>query len=255
MPMPSHSPLYPPLPHQYRGVRWLTIVCEVDEARVAPLLPAPLEGAGAPNGRLRVEVFAGHYKETPYGEYTEAGVIVPSRYHDVLGQSFLFLYLDNVGAICAGRELIGFPKKDGDVTFSRAGDRVRGTVVRGGHELLRVEADLVRDAERAPQVERLPLGPRLQVREIPRADGPGFDLRQVFRKDMDLDMLRVHERLTGHGRAVLSDGPDDPIGQLAPLDVLGAVYVALDFGLASSQVLHTEVAPSVREAARGRVAA
>lgn len=235
MPMPSHSPLYPPLPHRYHRVQWCTVVCETDGEKIGALLPEPLERDRSQ--RQRFEIFAGFYPDTPYGRYTEAGVIVPCRFGETVGQTFLFLYLDNVAAICAGRELIGFPKKDGDVIFEKQGSRVLGTVTRQGTELLRIEAELDPAAE---PTERLPMGPRLQVRAIPSAHGPGLDLLQVYRKDFDPSFFQVHERSGGQGTAILRSGPADPIGELGPFEVLGVSYAELDFSLGYSQLLHTE---------------
>lgn len=234
-------PLYEPLPHRYRGVDWCAAVCEVPGAAVSPFLPEPLE---ADVGTVaRIELFFARYAHTTYGPYQEAGLLVPARFGQLAGQCFVALYLDNVAAIACGREVIGSPKKDAEVSFSRDGDRIMAGCVRRGVELLHLEARL----DDRVQVQRLPLGPRLLVREIPRADGPGLELRQVLRKDFNPAFFTIHERRTGGATLRVGGTDEDPLHRLEPLRVLGVAYSFSDFSLEHCAVLHTEFVP--REAA------
>lgn len=227
------SPLYPPLPHYYRGVQWCAAVCEVAEVDVVPFLPEPLEPAG--DEVDRIEVFVAHYAETEYGVYQEAGLLVPARYGDLLGQSFVALYLDNARAIACGREMIGSPKKEASVTFEREGARVSGRCSRDGAELIALDVVL----DDAAPVERLPLGPRLLVRDVMRPDGDGLELRQVMRKDFNPSFFTIRERHTGRATLRLGVAAEDPLGRLRVQRVLGVAYSFSDFSLEPPTVLDT----------------
>lgn len=234
MQIPVGSDLYAELPRPYRDVRWLSVYCETSSERLRPVIPAPLEPPSSERGVALFEVFIALYGDTPYGPYTEAGVIVPCRYGDLAGQTYApFLYLDKVGPIVGGRELMGFPKKDGDVRFEQDGERVRGSVVRGA---ARLELEGRPSAAAKLDFEPLPSGPRLIVREFPRADGPGYVLREVLRKDADpsavVRLVRPMDcslRVTG--------SPDDPLDVLQPFEIRGGRYRELDMALRYATVL------------------
>ncbi|MGH3631473.1 MAG: acetoacetate decarboxylase family protein [Acidimicrobiales bacterium] len=235
MQISAGSDLYGSLPRQYRSVRWLSAYCRSPKDNVAAGLPEPLELLDDGGATVQIEFFVAHYADTPYGPYIEAGAIAPCRYGGIEGQTYLpFLYLDKVGPIVGGRELMGFPKKDGDVQFAQEDDVVRGHVTRGGVELMRFEANLEDVMEF--DFEPLPAGPRLLVREFPRADGPGCAFREILRKEADPDsVVRVSKQV----RCSLAIGgtPDDPLDMLEPVEVLGGRYRELDFALKYATVL------------------
>ena len=245
------APLYTPFPHYYRDVQWCAAVCEVPEEDVVPFIPEPLVPVG--EGIDRIEVFVAHYADTEYGVYREAGLLVPARYGDLAGQSFVALYLDNPRAIACGREMIGSPKKEAEVTFRREGETVTGRCTRDGVELIALDARL----DDATEVTRLPLGPRLLVREVMRPDGGGVELRQVMRKDFDPSFFTIHERRTGTATLRLGGTPDDPLQRLRIQCVLGAAYSRSDFSLEPCTVLDTWYHPrpnaqAIREPALAR---
>jgi acetoacetate decarboxylase len=237
MQIPVGSDLYDELPRPYRNVRWLSVYCEADTARLSAAIAAPLQPLDPQRRTTLFEVFIAHYGDTPYGPYTEAGVIVPCRYKDLAGQTFApFLYLDQVGPIVGGRELMGFPKKDAAVRFEQAGEVIRGGVTRGKASL-----EIEGRPRAAAQLgfDPLPSGPRLLVREFPRADGPGYVLREVLRKDADPQAV---VRLTKPMDCALrvAGTPDDPLDVLQPFEVKGGRYRELDMSLRYAQVLESD---------------
>ena len=166
MQIPAGTDLYGELPRPYRNVRWLSVYCETATKRLAAVIPAPLQLLDPARSATLFEVFIAHYGDTPYGPYTEAGVIVPCRFADIAGQTFApFLYLDQVGPIVGGRELMGFPKKDAELRFAQDGDLVRGGMTRGAAPL---EIEGRPSAAAELDFEPLPSGPRLIV-QIGRA--------------------------------------------------------------------------------------
>lgn len=238
MQIPVGSDLYGALPRQYRSVRWLSVYCRSPKDKVAACLPQPLELLDDGSDTVQVEFFVAHYGETPYGPYIESGVVTACRYDGIDGQTYLpFLYLDQVGPIVGGRELMGFPKKDGKVEFAQEGDTVTGRVVRDGVELLSFEGDLSQTIELG--FDPLPSGPRLLVREFPRADGPGYAYREILRKDADPDAV-VHLVKPVAATLQVRGTAADPLDALEPLEVLGGRYREVDFALKYATVLDAE---------------
>lgn len=238
MQIPAGTDLYAELPRPYRNVRWLSVYCETATDRLRAVIPAPLQTLDSGTDATLFEVFIAHYGDTPYGPYTEAGVIVPCRFGDVAGQTYApFLYLDKVGPIVGGRELMGFPKKDADeIRFDQDGERVRGRMARGA---ARLEIEGRPSAAAKLGFDPLPSGPRLIVREFPRADGPGYVLREVLRKDADpgavLRLTRIMDctlRVTGTA--------DDPLDLLLPFEIKGGRYRELDMALRYAKVLESD---------------
>lgn len=237
MQIPVGSDLYGDLPRPYRNVRWLSVYCETATDRLRAVIPAPLQPLDPQRRTTLFEVFIAHYGETPYGPYTEAGVIVPCRFKDVAGQTYPpFLYLDQVGPIVGGRELMGFPKKDAAVRFEQDGEVIRGSVTRGAAQL---EFEGRPSAAAMLAIEPLPSGPRLIVREFPRADGPGYVLREVLRKDADSQAVVRLTRVMDCTLRVAGT-PEDPLHVLEPFTIRGGRYRELDMALRYAQVLESE---------------
>lgn len=243
MQIPVGSDLYGELPRPYRNVRWLSVYCETATDRLRAVIPAPLQSLDPQRRTTLFEVFIAHYGDTPYGPYTEGGVIVPCRFKDIAGQTYApFLYLDQVGPIVGGRELMGFPKKDAAVRFEQDAGVVRGRVTRGAAHL-----EFEGRPSTAAQLEcdPLPSGPRLIVREFPRADGPGYVLREVLRKDADPQAVVRLTRLMDCTLRVAGT-PADPLDVLEPFTIKGGRYRELDMALRYAQVLESEYRGAAR---------
>ena len=243
MQIPAGVDLYGDLPRPYRNVRWLSVYCEAATEQLSAVIAAPLQSLDPQARTTLFEVFIAHYGDTPYGPYTEAGVIVPCRFGGVAGQTYApFLYLDQVGPIVGGRELMGFPKKDAAVRFEQDGAVIRGRAARGA---ARLEFEGRPSAAAQLDFEPLASGPRLIVREFPRADGPGYVLREVLRKDADPQAV---VRLTKPMDCTLrvAGTPDDPLDLLQPFAVKGGRYRELDMALRYAQVLESEFRGAAR---------
>ena len=72
-----------------------------------PGVPEPLEVAG---DTVNYE-FIRMPDSTGFGDYTEAGQVIPVRFGERTGNYTLNMFLNDHSPIAAGRELWGFPKK------------------------------------------------------------------------------------------------------------------------------------------------
>jgi len=126
---PYGAPLVPPLPVRMRRVEILTVVYETDRDAADALIPAPLALSAA---RAALHVYWMHDAEW-FGVYGESAVHLPVVLPDGRPGTYSpFLVLGSDGAVAAGREHYGQPKKHGEVALAARGDLLVGTVARNG---------------------------------------------------------------------------------------------------------------------------
>lgn len=233
--IPQNSPLYTPLPHNYKNIHWCSVICRSKRNLLERFVQEPLELPS--DERLLFEVFVSHYKESEVGSYHEAGIIVPVNYKNINASHFSNLYLDSDAGIAAGREIIGFPKKYAGVYYNESENIVTGSVVRKEKPIFSIYGDF----KKPVQVDRLPVAPRLQVRYIPKADGPGSDLHQVvatrWPPDKGTKTVKIHDRKTGSANVIFGKSDEEDFTMLNAAEVLGAVKVHLDFSLDYATVI------------------
>lgn len=234
--MPHFSPAYPEeLPYEYRNHETISVYFRADEDIVRNFLPEPLEYVSN-----IVQAYIS-YTPTQRGgleEYSEGGIVFQAKYDDIEGGFVAAEYVTTDDALLCGREIWGYPKKTAEVSFTKNGEELRGTVRRKGKDILTVELqpDEV-DFER-PQTL-----PRLQRRRIPKATGPGYDINQIVIMrfsggDADFDPDSVHSQESGIGTVDFDESEADPLYKLAPREILGAMYTVddLDLGYADEVI-------------------
>ena len=105
--MPAHSPSYPSGPYRFIDREFLIITYETDMNALRKQVPEPLE---IPEAVVKFE-FIKMPDSGGFGNYTEAGQVVPVMFKGQKGQYVLSMFLDDEAPIVAGREIWGFPKK------------------------------------------------------------------------------------------------------------------------------------------------
>jgi len=117
--MPVDAPLYEPFPLFYEDARILLFPYLTNAAKAAALVPPPLEVVTVdPQGALALaEVVFARYPFSNIGAYNEVAQTVAVTYKGVPGAYAVRLHVTNDQALAAGREIGGFPKKLGAITF------------------------------------------------------------------------------------------------------------------------------------------
>ena len=105
--MPAHTPSYPPGPYRFVDREFLIITYETDPEALRAVVPAPLE---IPAPLVKFE-FIRMPDSSGFGDFTEAGQVVPVTFEGQPGQFVLAMFLDDQVPVLAGREIWGFPKK------------------------------------------------------------------------------------------------------------------------------------------------
>jgi acetoacetate decarboxylase len=124
----------------YRDAHYFVADVELDARDARRFVPWPLRLAKPARG----QVFTAYFPTTTFGSvYREAGVffdVLDWRRRRAIYSPWMLV--DDDVALIAGRELLGYPKKLGEFTWQLAGDHIRTTARRRGHELLAMEATL-----------------------------------------------------------------------------------------------------------------
>jgi acetoacetate decarboxylase len=203
---PFGAPLVPPLPVRMRRVEILTVVYETDREAADALIPAPLALGAA---RAALHVYWMHDAEW-FGVYGESAVHLPVVLPDGRPGTYSpFLVLGSDGAVAAGREHYGQPKKHGEVTLESRGDLLVGTVARNGIDLATATMCFKQERAAPDALERLVPGSALNVnlRVLPEEEGR-FRRELVARSFEDVHM---HEAWVGPATLELRPNAQAPL--------------------------------------------
>lgn len=125
------------MPWIYSDAHYLVADVELDVRAAARWVPWPLR-LSRPG---RAQIFTAFFPSTTFGSvYREAGVLF-----EVGGRRAIhspWMLVDDDVALIAGRELLGYPKKLGEISWQHDGDRIRAVVHRRGAHLLTMTATL-----------------------------------------------------------------------------------------------------------------
>jgi acetoacetate decarboxylase len=126
----------------YRDAFYLVAEMDVDARAARRWVPRPL-GLVDRAGVATASVFTAWFPDTAFGSgYREAGLLLPVRHGRTRAVFSPWMIVDDDVALILGRELLGYPKKMGEIEFVRDGDAVRSVATRRGSELVRMEGTL-----------------------------------------------------------------------------------------------------------------
>lgn len=123
----------------YRDAHYLVAEVAVDARAARRWLPRCLRVAEP----ATASIFTAWFPHTTFGSvYREAGILLHAVHRGARAVFSPWMIVDDDVALVAGRELLGYPKKMGEIDFAIDGDRVRGVARRRGVELVRMDAAL-----------------------------------------------------------------------------------------------------------------
>jgi acetoacetate decarboxylase len=128
---PLTAPAWAPVRSRFTDREYLNIVYRTDPEALRAAVPEPLE-FDEPLVRFEVMKMG---DTTSFGPYTESGQVIPVRFGEERGEYLHAMYLDNVAATVAGREISAYPKSTGSPQlFAEAGALV-GTLDYGSQRV------------------------------------------------------------------------------------------------------------------------
>lgn len=214
--MPAHRPYYPPLPTYYRDVRFQLVYFRADPTRIRPYLPEPLEVAA---DGLCVAFGIDVPFSSSYGPFHESGIQIKVTFRGQEGFYNSHLYLDNVPAICAGRERWGAPKEYATVTFAQQHNLLAVETIKDGVSIMTTTSDL--GAPTTPDA-LIPMFPSYRLKLIPRADGPGAAIKQlVTASPVD---VTTHLLYQGSGTVNFGASANSDLRAFGPIAEVAAFY-------------------------------
>lgn len=117
----------------YRDAHYFTATVEVDPKSMRRWLPPGIRLA-EPG---RADLFTAHFPDCNYGSvYHEAGLFVHIKTVRGTGIHCPWMILDDDVALILGRELLGYPKKLGEIDWHLDGHTIRAEASRRGHKLI-----------------------------------------------------------------------------------------------------------------------
>lgn len=137
----------------YHNAQYLTAVLELDEKAMKRWLPAGITLATP----QRADLFCAYFPQNVYtGAYHEAGLFVHIKAGKRYGIFCPWMILNDDRAMIIGRELLGYPKKLGEITWQHDNQRIVATASRRGTTLIEMDAQLGKVLIDAPPILGLP---------------------------------------------------------------------------------------------------
>jgi len=206
----------------------LTVFWETKPEIVKRLLPPPLQ----PSKRPLAVAFVANYPRTNFGvSYLESALFLRAEFNGGEGNYCLAMPVTNDMALVLGREMIGYPKKIGNIHFNRRGKDVEGLTERHGVRFFQVRAELtgkfnVEDAQSIfTEVFNLGANPVVityNFKYFPAPEGNGFDYHpRLIREEVE---FRPHSIEVGEAEISLQASDFDPWAEVEIVRVLGALY-------------------------------
>ena len=239
--MPLTQPAYPPGPYRFCDREFLIIAYRTDPKKLREIVPEPLE---VYSDIVKFE-FIRMPNSTGFGDYTEAGQVIPVRFNGVKGNYTLNMFLNDHPPIAAGRELWGFPKKLAGPSLRVETDTLVGTLDYGP---VRVAIGTMgykhREADADATLEEL-AAPNFLLKIIPHVDGSPRICELV---EYHLEDIQLKGVWSGPGALSLNAHALAPVAELPVLEVVSTVHLVADLTLGLGKVVLDYLEPQLTTA-------
>lgn len=233
---PVGAPLVPRFPLRMRNTEILTVIYRSDRAAIEGFLPKQLELTA---DLVLVHIYRMHDADW-FGAYGESAVQVPVR-HGASGTAGAYsplLFVESDGAVAAGREIYGQPKKEGKIELRAVGDLFVGRVSRNGIDIVTATMPYKQQAGASDDLERYAqFRTNINLKIIPAIDGSTAAVRELTARAFE-DVV-FHEVWRGPGTVELRPNAQAPVHLLPVREVVEAFYWRVDFTLVYGHVLET----------------
>ncbi|MCG6858256.1 MAG: acetoacetate decarboxylase [Salaquimonas sp.] len=233
--MPLTSPAYPRGPYRFIDREFLIITYRTDPVKLREIVPEPLEIA---EPVVKFE-FIRMPDSTGFGDYTEAGQVIPVRFGDQVGGYSHAMYLNDGPPIFGGRELWGFPKKYAQPSLSVERDTLVGTLDYGPVRVATGTMGFKHSTLDHDAVLKSLAAPNFLLKIIPHVDGTPR-ICEIVR--YELQDVALKGAWTGPAALDLRPHALAPVADLPVLEVVSAVHLRADLTLGLGSVVHDYLA-------------
>lgn len=237
--LPSWSPLYPNDIIRFEDCTRVLMLARLQAGIARRVVPFPLEPIG--DYILISWLKMGAVLGLP--PRNNISFSIPCKYGDQIGKYCTLEYTSTGFGLAAGRELGGWPKKDGVFNWTETEEGVDLECSRYGNVLARTRATFRTPSEPANKWPKELAVPEygacnLQVRHLGKTASAKPELAEVLMTDYPNFELTVSNTIDA--TFTLTDGPIDKFGTLGPLQILAARYErsAFDFSISRSIGIH-----------------
>lgn len=229
--MPLTSPSYPRGPYRFINREYLTITYETDMDLLRALVPAPLEVV---EPLVKFE-FMKMPDSTGFGDYTEAGQVIPVRYKGIMGGYTHAMFLDDQPPIAAGREIWGFPKKLAQPKLEVVQETLIGTLDYGPCRVATATMGYKYETLDIKKIAESMKAPNYLLKIIPHVDGSTriCELVKYFITD-----LTIKGAWQGPAQLELAHHALAPVASLPVRRIVSAVHLLTDLTLPYGKVIH-----------------
>ena len=229
--MPLTQPAYPPGPYRFYDREFLIITYRTDADKLREIVPEPLEVV---SDLVKFE-FIRMPDSTGFGDYTEAGQVIPVRFRGASGNYTLNMFLDDHPPIAGGRELWGFPKKLAGPSLTTETDTLVGTLDYGP---VRVATGTMgykhREGDREATLRSL-ASPNFLLKIIPHVDGSARICELV---EYHLEDIQLKGVWTGPGALSLVPHALAPVANLPVREIVSTTHFIADLTLGLGKVVY-----------------
>lgn len=218
---PAHSPAYP-IEWDAR-IRTVEVVAEVNTDALDEIMAlTPFERVGE-RIAFRFMMSPWHTLAIHSDGLFDLMVTVPVRYEGLYTQTHIYMYCSDAMGIAAGRELLGYTKKECDFQYRETTQgEVVGWVARRGTRLadFSFTPDSTAADVRLVDADEQPHG-EVHVRRVPHPAKAEAVYADVVYRDMPIDYV---DRTVGTATMTLHASDQDPLAALEPR-ILGAHHM------------------------------
>lgn len=232
---PFGAPLVPTFPLRMRDTEILTVIYRTSAEAAERLIPTQLALA---SDLAAIHLYRMHDADW-FGAYGESAVHLPveHRRSGTRGVYAPFLFVESDGAVAAGREIYGQPKKQGAIELAADGDLLVGRLRRNGIDVVTLTMPYKqRRGAEADLTAHLDFRTNINLKVVSSVDG-GMDVCQLTARTF-ADVV-VREVWLGSGTVEIRPNAQAPVHLLPVVEVVSALYWRADFSLVDGVVLES----------------
>lgn len=232
---PLGAPAYPVGPYYFRNREYLNILYRTDMDALRRVVPEPLE-IDEPLVKFEVMYMP---DVTGLGAYTESGQLIPVSFNGENGEYQHAMYVDNLPAIAAGREIGAYPKKLGSPKLYIDSDTLVGTLDYGSLRVATATMGYKHQTLDRELAHQEICQPTFMLKIVPDYDGTQKVCRLMRTQ---IKNPTIHGAWTGPARLQLFAHALAPLADLPVLEVVSASHIVTDLGLSMPDVVYDYLA-------------
>jgi acetoacetate decarboxylase len=235
--MPLTNPSFPKGPYRFVNREFMIIAYRTDPDALRAVIPEPLL---FDQPIVKFE-FIRMPDSTGFGDYTEAGQVIPVVFNGQRGGYVHSMYLNDEGPIAGGRELWGFPKKLASPALVIDKDTLIGTLDYGSVRVATATMGYKHHTLEPGPIHAALTAPSFLLKIIPHVDGTPRICELVR---YTLEDVVVKGAWSGPAALELAHHALAPVAQLPVLEVLSCTHILSDLTLGLGTVAFDYLASS-----------